>query len=152
MRKILPILCLTLSLGLASAETTRKEETRVTTPAEDAKPNSDKVPDAYALDGQFDRIVVVRFKYHADLLSALEHVVKEQKIRNEKVLVVEAKHGAQPRLLTQKLDLNIPLLGESPAQALQPVRDHVAHIHIGNACFRDRQDPACDARPIAECE
>src|SRR5664280_2775193 len=37
---------------------------------------------------------------------------------------------------------HIPLLGESPAQALQPVRDHVAHIHIGNAYFKDRQDPA----------
>ena len=86
MRKILPILCLTLSLGLASAETTRKEETRVTTPAEDAKPNSDKVPDAYALDGQFARIVVVRFKYHADLLSALERIVKEQKICHAAIL------------------------------------------------------------------
>jgi sugar phosphate isomerase/epimerase len=37
---------------------------------------------------------------------------------------------------------HIPLLGESPAQALQPVRDHVVHIHIGNAFFMDRQDPA----------
>jgi sugar phosphate isomerase/epimerase len=37
---------------------------------------------------------------------------------------------------------HIPLLGESPAQALQPVREHVVHIHIGNAYFKDRQDPA----------
>ncbi len=37
---------------------------------------------------------------------------------------------------------HIPLLGESPAQALQPVRDHVAHIHIGNAYFKDRKDLA----------
>jgi sugar phosphate isomerase/epimerase len=37
---------------------------------------------------------------------------------------------------------HIPLLGESPAQALQPVRDHVAHIHIGNAYSQNRQDPA----------
>ena len=35
---------------------------------------------------------------------------------------------------------HIPLLGESPAQALQPVREHVAHIHIGNAYFKDRQE------------
>jgi sugar phosphate isomerase/epimerase len=41
------------------------------------------------------------------------------------------------------IDLShLPLLGESPAQALQPVRDHVAHIHIGNAYFKDRHDPA----------
>ncbi|MGD1019450.1 MAG: sugar phosphate isomerase/epimerase family protein [Verrucomicrobiia bacterium] len=37
---------------------------------------------------------------------------------------------------------HIPLLSESPAQALQPVREHIAHIHIGNAYFKDRQDPA----------
>ena len=37
---------------------------------------------------------------------------------------------------------HIPLLGESPTQALQPVREHVAHLHIGNAYFKDRQDPA----------
>lgn len=86
MRKLLPIFCLTLSVGLAAAEITRKEEIRATTPAEDAKPNSEKVPDAYALDGQFDRIVVVRFKYQTDLLPALERVVREQKIRNATIL------------------------------------------------------------------
>ena len=37
---------------------------------------------------------------------------------------------------------HIPLLGETPAQALQPVREHIAHIHIGNAYFKERQDPA----------
>ncbi len=44
---------------------------------------------------------------------------------------------------------HIPLLGESPAQALQPVREHIAHIHIGNASFKDRQDPAWgDQHPL----
>jgi sugar phosphate isomerase/epimerase len=37
---------------------------------------------------------------------------------------------------------HIPILGESPAQALVPVREHIAHIHIGNAYFKDRNDPA----------
>jgi sugar phosphate isomerase/epimerase len=37
---------------------------------------------------------------------------------------------------------HIPLLGESPAQALLPVREHIAHIHIGNAYFKERNDPA----------
>lgn len=38
---------------------------------------------------------------------------------------------------------HIPLLRESPAQALQPVREHLAHIHIGNAYFGPaRADPA----------
>lgn len=37
---------------------------------------------------------------------------------------------------------HIPLLGESPAEALQPVKDHIAHIHIGNAYMDDPTDPA----------
>ncbi len=31
--------------------------------AEDAKPNDDRVPDAYSITGHFDRIVVGRLKY-----------------------------------------------------------------------------------------
>lgn len=38
------------------------------------------MPDAYALEGQFDRIAVMRFKHQTDLLPALERVVKQQKI------------------------------------------------------------------------
>jgi sugar phosphate isomerase/epimerase len=37
---------------------------------------------------------------------------------------------------------HIPLLGETPAQALRPVAQHIVHIHIGNAYFQNRQDPA----------
>jgi sugar phosphate isomerase/epimerase len=37
---------------------------------------------------------------------------------------------------------HIPLLGESPKEALVPVREHLMHIHIGNAAFRDRSHPA----------
>ncbi|MEO7598110.1 MAG: sugar phosphate isomerase/epimerase family protein, partial [Opitutus sp.] len=38
---------------------------------------------------------------------------------------------------------HIPLLGESPEQALVPVKEHIAHIHIGNAYFADqRTSPA----------
>lgn len=37
---------------------------------------------------------------------------------------------------------HIVLLGESPEQALLPVRDHVVHIHIGNAFYgANRSDP-----------
>jgi sugar phosphate isomerase/epimerase len=34
------------------------------------------------------------------------------------------------------------LLSESPAEALQPVQDHLVHIHIGNAYMDDQGDPA----------
>ena len=37
---------------------------------------------------------------------------------------------------------HIPLLRESPAEALRPVADHIAHIHIGNAYMDSKADPA----------
>jgi uncharacterized protein len=55
-------------------------------PADDAKPNSDKVPDAYAIIGHFDRVVVLRFKYQTDLLAGLEKMVKQENIRNGVIL------------------------------------------------------------------
>ena len=67
---------------LAAAQQSRVELTNPTTPRDDAKPNSDQVPEAYAISGQFERIVVLRFKHQTDLLAGIEKVVKEQKIRN----------------------------------------------------------------------
>ena len=60
--------------------------TNVTSAAVDSKPNSDKVPEVYALSGQFDRVLVLRFKYQADLLAGLERMVKENKVRNAVIL------------------------------------------------------------------
>ncbi len=56
------------------------------TPAEDAKANSDKVPDVYAVQGQFDRILTLRFKFNSDLLAGMEDMVKREKIRNAVIL------------------------------------------------------------------
>ena len=56
------------------------------TPEGDKKPNSDKVPDVYAIKGQFERILVLRFKYDVDLLAGMEKMVKQEKIRNAVVL------------------------------------------------------------------
>lgn len=40
------------------------------------------VPDAYAIPGQMNRLVVLRLKYNTDLLAGIEQMVKEQQIRN----------------------------------------------------------------------
>jgi len=72
--------------ALCFAQQTRHEITNATTPADDSKPNSDRVPDVYAVSGQFDRIVTLRLKYQADLLAGIEKIVKEQKIRNAVIL------------------------------------------------------------------
>lgn len=68
--------------GVLPAQRTVKEITKATTVEDDSKPNSDKVPEVIAMSGQLQRVVVLRFKYQADLLAGIEKMVKEQKIKN----------------------------------------------------------------------
>lgn len=86
MRILFSLLAFMLMGVVAFAQQTRTEVTKATTPDEDSKANSASVPDVYAINGQFDRIVVLRFKYQADLLAGIEAMVKEQKIRNAVIL------------------------------------------------------------------
>ena len=81
MTKFLLIAVLACAVSLPAQRTTN-EITKPTTVEDDAKPNSDKVPDVYAISGQFKRVVVLRFKYQADLLAGIEKMVKEQKIKH----------------------------------------------------------------------
>ena len=86
MRPLIQILGFLVIVNVTTAQSTRTELTNVATPAEDSKTNSSAVPDVYALSGQFDRVLVLRFKYQADLLAGLERIVKEQKIHNAVIL------------------------------------------------------------------
>lgn len=73
--------------GAVFAQQTRREQVnRSADPAADAKPNSAAIPDVYAIQSQFDRIVVLRFKFGTDLLAGFEKIVKQQKIRNAVIL------------------------------------------------------------------
>ena len=67
--------------ALLPAQETRREITTAVSPR-DSQPNSADVPAAYAIPTQFERVLVLRFKYNADLLAELERMVKEQKIQN----------------------------------------------------------------------
>jgi predicted DNA-binding protein with PD1-like motif len=84
MKNLVLILMLSVVAGLAHGQESRTEITKPT--SDDSKPNSDAVPEAYAISGKFERIVVVRLKYQADLLAGLESVVKKEKIRNGVIL------------------------------------------------------------------
>lgn len=86
MRTLYVVLSLLFLCTIAAAQQTRTEVTKATTPADDAKANSASVPDVYALNSQFERIVILRFKYESDLLGGMEKMVKEQKIRNAVIL------------------------------------------------------------------
>ncbi len=80
MKKIL--LSSILAAAALHAQVKRTEMAKPTTPRDDSKPNSDKVPEVYAIPAQFERVLVLRFKYQADLLAGIEKMVKEHGIRN----------------------------------------------------------------------
>ncbi len=82
-RFVLALLCTGL---LAAAQQTRTEVVKPTTPEQDARPNSDQVPEVYARSGQIRRVLVLRFKYQSDLLAGLQRIVKQHKIRNAVIL------------------------------------------------------------------
>ena len=80
------ILLLALAATLPAQQTRREIVNNAPTPEGDAKANSDKVPDVYAIKGNFDRVLVLRFKYNTDLLAGIEKMVKQEKIRNAVIL------------------------------------------------------------------
>jgi hypothetical protein len=71
---------------LAAQQTRREEVSPSPNPADDRKAVDPKVPDAYAMSGHFERVVVLRFKFGADLLAEFEKMVKQEKIRNAVIL------------------------------------------------------------------
>ena len=83
MRKPIAIAVLWSLAGVA--QQSRHEVTNTPSPA-DNKPNSAAVPDVYAVSSQFQRVVIFRFRYQADLLAGLESMVKQNRIRNAVIL------------------------------------------------------------------
>ena len=79
------ILLFTLVTGLAVAQQTRTE-TGGNAAKDEVRPNSDKVPDVYAVSSQFEKVLIFRFKYDANLLGGLEKMVKENHIVNGVIL------------------------------------------------------------------
>jgi|YNPNPStandDraft_1061719.scaffolds.fasta_scaffold05494_8 predicted DNA-binding protein with PD1-like motif len=85
MQRLFACLMLVPLLGWC-AQQTRKEVVKPTTPADDARPNSDQVPEVYAVAARIERVLILRFKYQADLLGGLERMVQQHKIRNAVIL------------------------------------------------------------------
>ncbi len=70
MKKLIAIVLMTTSMG--ASQITQTVVTKPTTPEQDSKPNSEEVPDGYAVEGEFERVVVLRFKYRVDLLATFD--------------------------------------------------------------------------------
>lgn len=83
---VLVVLLGGLCSGNLLAQQIRTEVTKATTPFDDSKPNNDDVPEAYAISGQFERVLVLRFKYDTDLLAGLERLVRQHHVRNAVIL------------------------------------------------------------------
>ncbi|BDC48243.1 hypothetical protein F183_A05590 [Bryobacterales bacterium F-183] len=81
LRAILVLMPLTLF-----AQKTVREVEKPTTPAADAKGLSPDVPDVVAVSSKLERVVVLRFRYMADLLDGIEQAVKREKITNAVIL------------------------------------------------------------------
>ncbi|MCS7337315.1 MAG: DNA-binding protein [Verrucomicrobiae bacterium] len=82
------LICSLVLLGLGGfglAQIARWERTNAPVPA-DFAPNDPRVPEVYARNGQFERVVIARLKHRTDLLEGLERLVKQEKIRNGVVL------------------------------------------------------------------
>ena len=75
-----------VALAACGGTQTRSEVVKATTPHDDAKPNSSAVPDVYAIETAFERVVVLRFKFDVDLLAGIERSVKDHAIRNAVIL------------------------------------------------------------------
>jgi predicted DNA-binding protein with PD1-like motif len=80
------MLALALPAVLCAQETRREITNASPRPEDDSKENSAKVPDVYAVPTQFDRVLILRFKFDTDLLAGLEKMVKQEKIRNAVIL------------------------------------------------------------------
>jgi predicted DNA-binding protein with PD1-like motif len=78
------MILLTLLATVLAGQQTRKE---VTMPGpRDSQPNDAKVPDVYAIPTQFERVLILRFKYQTDLLDGLQRMIKENHVRNGIIL------------------------------------------------------------------
>lgn len=74
------------ALALAAQESRREVTNPSPNPSDDTKGLSDKVPDVYAIPSQFDRVIVLRFKFDTDILAGLQKMVKQEKISNAIIL------------------------------------------------------------------
>jgi predicted DNA-binding protein with PD1-like motif len=118
MRRLLTFCFLTSVIGFLSlAQQTSREVVSPRNPTEDSRPNSNKVPDVEAISGQFQRIVILRFKYNTDLLAGLKKSVDEQKIKNGVILAAAGSvRGYQVHAVSNRTFPSRDLFVRDPTQ------------------------------------
>src|SRR5439155_27370229 len=64
-----------IALALLAQETRREITNAAAKPEDDAKGLGAQIPDVYAVPTQFERVLILRFKFQTDLLAGLEKMV-----------------------------------------------------------------------------
>lgn len=78
------MMLLTLLATVLAGQQTRKE---ITMPGpRDSQPNDPKVPDAYAIPTNFQRVLIFRFKFQTDLLDGLQRMIQQNHVQNGVIL------------------------------------------------------------------
>jgi len=132
-----PILALIATALLSAQETRRTIVNASANPADDTKENSAAVPDVFAITGHFDRIVVLRFKYKADLLAGMEQMVKQEHIQNGVILSgVGSLRGYQVHQVVNRTMPSLNTFEKNPTQPADLVSmngyviDGRIHAHV----------------------
>lgn len=103
MKKLFVVLLLGGCLALPAQETRWEVSHATGNPAVDSKPNSADVPDVFAVSGHLQRIVVLRFKFGADLLAGLQKTIAQEKIKNAVILgAVGSVRGYQLHMVANR--------------------------------------------------
>ena len=90
-------------MALPAQETRREVSGATGNPAVDSKPNSPDVPDVFAVSGHLERIVVLRFKFGADLLAGLNKMIAQEHIKNAVILgAVGSVRGYQLHMVSNR--------------------------------------------------
>lgn len=121
----------------------------------DKKPNDPAVPDAYALSGQFERIVVMRMKFQTDLLAGMQDLAKKEGIKNGVILAgvgslrgyhvhqVHNRDFPTINVFTKKPDTAVDLVGMNGYVVNGVVHAHVT-LGTGDSAIAGHLEPGSE--------
>lgn len=146
---------ITLSALLLAAPVTAQQIIPTAPHPADKKPNDPAVPDAYAISGQFERIVVIRVKFQTDLLAGIQAMVKQEGIKNGVILSgvgslrgyhvhqVHNRDFPTINIFTKKPDTPVDLVGMNGYVVNGAVHAHVT-LGTGDSAIAGHLEPGTE--------
>ena len=146
---------ITLSALLLATPVTAQQIIPTAPHSADKKPNDPAVPDAYAISGQFERIVVIRVKFQTDLLAGIQAMVKKEGIKNGVILSgvgslrgyhvhqVHNRDFPTINIFTKKPDTPVDLVGMNGYVVNGAVHAHVT-LGTGDSAIAGHLEPGTE--------